>query len=324
MLEKTYNRFKGIVASKQIFIITSSAQLKDIKKQLPQVPLKNFILEPEPRGTAAAIGLAAACLKGKNRQNVMVIVPADQHITSDKIFRTTVKRAVSLASSGNLITIGIKPTFAATGYGYLKFGERVKSASTYGYKVEKFIEKPSLAKAKRFLSSGSYYFNCGMFVWRQDIFLDEIKTHMPSLAKTLKISGEKVFSREKKIKSISSNYKKLKPISIDYGLMQKTKKILAIKAGFGWSDLGSLKSLEEIGLKKQKSNIIINALSVSDNTDSCIIYGEKNHLIATIGVSGLIIIQTPDATLVAKKEEAQKIKKIVDRLTGSKQLTKYA
>ena len=325
MLKMTYNRFKKITKNENIYIITSLDQVNLIKKQLPYLKSENLVIEPEPKGTAAAIGLAAVKMKTISPQGIMVVVPADQHIQGEDEFRKVIIKAINAAKLEDvLITIGVKPSFASTGYGYLEFGKRTKIGGGFFYNVDKFTEKPSKKTASRYIKSKKYYFNSGMFIWKTSTYLEELKIYMPKLYKILIdiAKKEKKFNSKKEGNKISSIYKKIKSTSVDYGLMQKTDNIKAEKATFKWSDLGSLRSLEEIILKV-KGNTITNALNIAKDTKNCIIYGKKNHLIATIGISNLIIIQTPDVTLVANKDNAQKVKNMVNKISRNKNTKKF-
>lgn len=325
MLQKTHKRLKEFISPDRTYIITPNSQLKAIKKQLPEFKRSNFIIEPEARGTAAAIGLAAISVRYKNPKGIMVIVPADQYIEGINKFKKTLNNAVSAAIlKDKLITIGIKPTFASSGYGYLKFGKSEKFNFGSVNKIEKFIEKPSKERALKFIKSEKYYFNSGVFIWRIDRFLKEIELHMPDLYRGL-LCIERVCKKSKrdKIKAISPIYKRIKPDTIDYGLMQKTDNIMGIKADFKWTDAGSLRNLEEIYPKKSKSNIVINTLHIKKDTQDCIVCGQRDHLIATLGLKDIIIVQTPDVTLVARKEDSQKIKELVDKISKNKKLKKF-
>jgi mannose-1-phosphate guanylyltransferase len=324
MLQLTYSRCLSLTEAKNIYIVTSKGQGKDIKKQLPEIKTPNIIIEPKARGTAAAIALSAAKARQLSKNALMAVIPADQYIYHEKKFVQTIKDALNSAlQSENLITLGIKPTFAATGYGYLKFSKKTLPKLKNTYKIEKFIEKPAAAMAKKYIKSNSYYFNSGMFIWRADVFMDELKKYMPghhqAALKYLEAKNNKA-----KLTKAASFYKKLPTTSVDYGLMQKSKLILALKACFGWSDLGSPKSLEEIDIKKTKGNIIINAKHLSLNSKNCIIYGSKDKLIATLGLEDIIIIETADALLVSKKNNLQDVRKLVAKINCSKKMKKFA
>jgi mannose-1-phosphate guanylyltransferase len=322
MLQLTYNRFSKITDKKNIFIVTCRSQLKDINKQLPRLSKKNIVIEPEARGTASAITLAAAEAKKISPDSIMAVIPADQYIFREKTFKKDINKAIGLAANNeSLITIGIKPHFASTGYGYIEFGKALNK--TGGFKVRSFKEKPSLQLAKRYLKTAGYYFNSGMFIWQTDFFLSELSKYMPlhyrAAQKYIKAKSDAA-----KKKKADSFYKKLDTKSIDYGLLQKSDKIMAIKAAFGWSDLGSPKSLEEIDIRKTGGNIILNAEHIGLKTKDCIIYSDNKGLIATLGLDNVVIIQSGDATLIAKKDNLQDVKKLVNQLKTSKKHKRFS
>ena len=323
MLQITYKRCSLFTDKKNIFIVTSKDQDKDIKKQIPTIKHSNILIEPQARGTTAAIALSAAKAKLQSNESVMVVIPADQYIYHERKFVKNIKSAILEAGkSHQLATIGIKPTFAATGYGYMKFSRSKKDAHNKSYKIDKFIEKPTLSKAKRYIKSPDYYFNSGIFIWQTEVFLNELKKFMPQHYKA-SLNYINANKSKAKIRLADNFYKKLATTSIDYGLMQKTNKIIGVIADFGWSDLGSLKSFEEIDLKHINGNIVINTLHLGNETENSIIYGQSDKLIATLGIDNIIIIQTDDATLIAKKDNIQNVRKLVTRMSKDKKLKRY-
>lgn len=331
MLQLNYSRFKKMAPEKNIYIITCSSQVRDIKKQLPGIRPANIITEPEPKGTAAAIALGAAYAAKSSPEGTMIIVPADQHVKQENKFYRALKLAIKAANArGALVTLGVKPNFPATGYGYLEYGARINLKPGSAYKVRRFIEKPDIKRARRFYNSGRHYFNIGMFIWRTDVFLNELKEYKPDIYKIIKPPGRNkgIFtasSLDKYIRSaeFKNLYGRIKPISVDYALMQKSKNILSVKADFDWSDVGSLASLEEIGLTKKSGNTIINALAKLHDVSGSIVYGQKGHLVAAVGLNDIIIVQTADVTLVISKKEAQKVRDMVADLKKDRRLSKY-
>jgi len=323
MLQMTFDRARRLIQDADIYVITSSDQVGFIKKQLPEIKSDNFIIEPQAKGTAAAIGLGAIRLNKKNPEGIMIVMPADQYIEGNEQFKETIKLAQDAArEKDSLITIGIKPTFASCGYGYLKLGKRCRVNNRYVYEVDRFTEKPSVRCAQNYIKSKRYYFNSGTFIWKVSVFLDELKLYMPGLFQKLKAIEKKEYkiNTQDKAKRIAHIYNKIKPVSVDYGLMQKTDNIKAVRAKFRWSDLGSLRSFEEINKRRYETNRVINTLAISKDTKNCVIYGMPNHLVSTLGVSNLIIIHTPDVTLVADKDSIQKVKDIVDEISKKKEL----
>ncbi|MDH5175000.1 MAG: mannose-1-phosphate guanylyltransferase, partial [Elusimicrobiota bacterium] len=225
LLQETVERIQPLIPPRDILVVTRRPLARAVERQLPQVPRKNIISEPAGRNTAPCIGLAAKMIKG---DAVMVVLPADHIIVPRGKFMDTLKRAVTLAGeTEDLITIGIKPTYAATGYGYIEVGNKEKQG-VFG--VKRFAEKPDRKKAERFLKTGRFFWNSGIFVWKKSVILEAMRKYMPSLYRKLQMVSSK---------NIGKLYPKLPDISIDYGIMEKANNSLVIPADFSWEDLGS-------------------------------------------------------------------------------------
>ncbi len=307
LLRETVERIQPLIPPRDILVVTRRSLARAIVRQLPQVPGRNIISEPVGRNTAPCIGLATKMIK---EDAVMVVLPADHIIKPRGKFLDTLKRAVSLArETENLITIGIKPTYPATGYGYIEAGKREKRQV---FKVKRFVEKPDKKKAERFLKSGRFSWNSGMFVWKKSVVLEAMSKYMPSLYRGL----QRISS-----KNINRLYPKLPSISIDYGIMEKARNSLVIPADFCWEDLGSWESLEEFLFRDTKKNAITGRVLLMD-TQNCTVVNKKG-LLSTIGVSDLIIVSTGDVTLVFPKGKGQQVKKLVEKLRKDPKLRKY-
>jgi len=296
MIEETVRRLTGLIQRKNILIVTTAEQVAVLKKKLKKVKGNvSFLIEPYPKDTAAAIALAAAHIKRKNPEAIMAVFPADHYIRGEKAFRATIRKAMEAALGNSLATLGIRPTAPRTGYGYIK----ARRCGSY-YKVDKFIEKPDKKTAERFFKDRRYFWNSGIFVWKVGTILDSLKEYMPGLYRIVTRGGG----------NLKREYKKLKKISIDYGVMEKAKNRVMIPAKFTWSDLGSWLSLDEI-YKKDSSKNANSGLVVNHNTKDSVIVGPSNYLIAASGVRNLVIVHTKDATLVADKTRPQDIKRLV-------------
>ncbi|MFB0561912.1 MAG: mannose-1-phosphate guanylyltransferase, partial [Candidatus Lokiarchaeia archaeon] len=242
LLQETVERIQPLIPPRDILVVTRRPLARSVERQLPQVPRRNIISEPVGRNTAPCIGLAAKMIK---EDAVMVVLPADHIVSHRGKFLDTLKKAVTLArETQNLITIGIKPTYAATGYGYIEVGVREKQRSTRGrrqvFKVKRFVEKPNKKRAEKFLKTGRFFWNSGMFVWKKSVVLEAIRKYLPSLYHRLEMISSK---------NISKLYPGLPNISIDYGIMEKAKNSLVIPADFFWEDLGSWESLDKFLLR---------------------------------------------------------------------------
>lgn len=308
IIEQTVARVQGLIPSRNILIVTTKGQIALVRKKLKGTGARNFLIEPGPRDTAAAIGLAAAYIRKREPKATMVVLPADHYIKDKKGFQSTVKKAIKVADKEHLVTIGIKPTYPATGYGYIRVqGPGSRGQGRKFYKVEKFVEKPDKVTAQKFLRSKRYFWNSGMFIWKVDTILDSIKNHMPQLYEVLIRSGK--------------DYKKLEKISIDYGIMEKSRSKAMVRAEFDWIDLGSWISLAKI-CKKDKSGNVSKGCSINCDTKGSVIISSKKHLVAATGVKNLVIVHTKDATLVADKNKSQDIKRLV-ALIRKKGLKRY-
>ncbi len=309
LLQNTVRRLEGLIKPKQIFFITNQVYFFELKKQIEKfhIPDENIILEPQGKNTAPAIGLCARLIGEKNKDAVLAVFPADHYIKNIRKFQGCVSRALKCAGSDFLVTIGIKPNKPATGYGYIKIKSKVKSKkSKLNYlEVDKFLEKPSLDKAKEYIRSRDYFWNSGMFIWKVSVFREELAKYMPELYSQLRSIQTK--------DDIEKVWDKIKPISVDYGIMEHSKKIALVPADFYWSDLGSWDVLDELQ-RKDKSGNALPGNSLDCGSQGLSAFSRGDRLIATIGLKNLIIADTPDALLVCDKQKTQEVKKIVEKL----------
>ncbi|MCD5390781.1 NTP transferase domain-containing protein [candidate division NPL-UPA2 bacterium] len=333
MIQETVDRIKPLISQENIYIVTGENLVREVKRQLPSVPLKNIIPEPMGRNTAACIGLAAIRIEKQSPEAVMVVLTADHLIKERERFLEIIKGGAELAeASGNLVTLGIKCTRPDTGYGYIKVKSKkskvknkkikikIKNETIEAYEVEKFVEKPDEETARRFLSSGNYYWNSGMFIWTVSSILEAIREHIPKLSEGLKTIKRSLDTPEE-AGVIREVYQNLEPISIDYGVMEKAENVAVVKADITWDDVGSWLAMERIYPKDENGNVILGKFEGMDSTN-CIIVSD-DHLVAGIGVSDLIVVTTPQATLICPKERAQDVKKMVKKLGASKEKEKY-
>lgn len=309
LLQNTIRRLSGLVSAKRIYIITNKCYFYELKKQVEKfrIPDSNILLEPQGKNTAPAIGVSARLIGQHNKEATLIVLPADHYINDIARFKFTLCQAIECAQDNFLVTLGIKPTKPSTGYGYIKISSRstVHSPQLGCYKVEKFLEKPGLKKARKYASSKGYFWNSGMFVWKISVFMDEVRQHLPDLYYHLSL----VHSQDDIVKI----WPYLKPISVDYGIMEHSKRIALIPADFVWSDLGSWDALAEL-LPKDKKGNVIQADSLDCDSEGICAFTRSNRLIATVGLKDLIIADTPDALLVCNKHKAQEVKSIVEQL----------
>lgn len=315
LVENTLDRITPFVPKERILIVTTKNQTRQMRQKLPLLNKKNFFVEPFGKNTALCIGVAAAILKDINPDSIMLVLPIDHYIIQTEKFIKAISNAVQIASKTNfLITLGIKTTSAATGLGYIKTRGKRLITEKRGriYKVERFIEKPDLRNARIFLKDKRYFWNSGIFVWKSEAILEEIKSLQPRLYSGI-LDIQKALRNGGSQARIARIYAAQKDISIDYAIMEKSDKVLMQEADFRWVDLGAWSSMTEVCGKDIDKNVIC-AFHKGIDSQENIIIGQPNHLLATVGVSNLIIVQTKDATLVCSRERAEDIKRLVRML----------
>jgi mannose-1-phosphate guanylyltransferase/mannose-6-phosphate isomerase len=330
LLRQTIKRINGFVPPENIWIVTTEEMAQDLRFHIetlgPFTKRIQFIQEPVGRNTAPAIGLAAIYLNYHSPESVMIVMPSDHAIPDTEKFFDDLGLAIQGARGNDLVTFGIKPSRPETGYGYIKVDQSLKTELRGLHKVEGFFEKPDLQTAQRYLSDGSYFWNSGIFIWKTSKILSEIQIHLPSLYNTLKEIESLLFAPDKPHKlnqpSIPQSaipnpqwatlYANLESVSIDYGIMERSRNTLMVPATFQWSDLGSWSALDEMVEKDSAGNILKGNTIDLESHNSIIFSGER--LIATIGLKDMVVVDTPDATLVTPKEKVQEVRKIVERL----------
>ncbi len=322
MIYETVKRISPLVKSRNILIIARKGLGPRIENEIPKIPTKNIVFEPFGRDTAAAVGLGAILVENENPDSVMVVLPADHVIGEPRKFLKILKVAIKTAQdTDSLVTMGIMPTRPETGYGYIEMGLRF---TVYGlrlvHRVRRFTEKPDRKKALKFMKSGKYLWNSGMFIWRTSVILEAMRKYMPKLYRGL-LEIQKALGTSKEKKVIERVYKKLDKVSIDYGIMEKAKNTLVVKADYLWDDVGNWQALERILPKDKEGNITKGEVSSLDTRDSIILCGKG--MVGTIGIKDLIIISTEDATLICPKDRAQEVKELVHKLGKNPKLKKY-
>ena len=322
LIRQTIKRINGFVSPENIWIVTTEDKAQDIKFHVDSLgPLAKkiqFIKEPLGRNTAPAIGLAAIHLSRFSPQSIMIVMPSDHAIPDREKFLRDLRLAIEGAKEDYLVTFGVKPNRPETGYGYIKIDNDPRVKLNGLHKVECFAEKPTIEKAKTYLSDGNYFWNSGIFVWKTSRILSEIEKHLPSLYQTLKEIESLLFITDKPNKSdkrsalCALRYASLESISIDYGIMERSLDVLMVPATFRWSDLGSWTALDEVIEKDDSGNILKGNTIDIGSQNSIVFSGER--LVATIGLKDMVVVDTPDATLVTTKDRVQEVRKIVDTL----------
>ncbi|MGH7164561.1 MAG: mannose-1-phosphate guanylyltransferase/mannose-6-phosphate isomerase [Nitrospiraceae bacterium] len=317
LIQQTMRRVLRCVPPDRVFISTTPVQADSIRFQLGEWKdaLKdNFVIEPEARNTAPAIALAATELLRRDPHAVMLVLPADHVIKDHARFQAAVRLGAELACAGHLVTFGIKPTRPETGYGYIQPNLRVRLGGNSGLKghpVARFVEKPDTATAARYLKSGNYFWNSGIFVWRARDIMEEVARHQPALARAMRSIAARAASGALDGR-LAQVYRRLTPVSIDNGVMERSSRAAMIPVDFSWSDVGNWSSLEEVAPRNGAGNVVSGKVVDLDSRDS-ILYADR-RLVATIGLSDMVVVDTPDATLVCPKARSQDVKKVVEIL----------
>ena len=329
-LQQTFERVKALVPAKNIFIITNESQAAAIRKQLPRVPKDNVIAEPCGRDTCPAITLAAALVGARSTTGVMAVLPSDHVISAkgEKKFQRILEDSFDLASHGQaIITIGIQPTSPETGYGYIHAGDALpavpgrKPYKTIFHRAEKFVEKPHFDKAVRLVNSGDYRWNAGMFLFSFTTIIESLLKHQ----KPLHDACEKWFhiadNPAKLKRALKKDYPELKKTSFDFGVMEHAQNVIVADGDFDWDDLGALPALAR-HLKADPEGNCANADFIHVDAARNVIFdtrpAKQRTPIAVVGLRDCVIIQTADATLVARKRDAQKVRELVNKLAESK------
>jgi mannose-1-phosphate guanylyltransferase len=320
MFQVSVDRLEGLFPPERICVVTIEEQARKLRALCPEIPSDNFILEPEPKNTASVVGLAAVALQKRNPNAVMAILTADHYIGNVAQFHRLLRNAYQVAGQEFLVTLGIQPTFPSTGYGYIQIGGKVSEIDGISaHNVLKFLEKPNPDLAQQLYESGNFAWNSGMFVWKADQIIVELARQMPDLYAGLQLISRSWSTPERET-IIRSVWSDLRPISIDYGVMEGAENVAVIPAkDLGWSDVGSWESLYEVLTPNEEGNIIHNAEHMGLDSYNLLVFGDDSkRLVVTIGVQDLVIVDTGDVLMICKRENSQRVRQIVQQLHESK------
>ena len=324
MIQKTMERLQPLCSEKDFWVITNEFVSPEIQRQLPQVPERQIVIEPEPRNTAPAIGLAAFLLERLSPDAIIGMFPADHVIGDEKKFRKVLQRAVELAAKeDHIVVMGVQPARAETGYGYIETGDKIESEL---FHVKRFTEKPNQQRAEEFLNAGNYYWNSGIFVWSARTLTRALREHLsetaPFLDEIAAAWNTKDFG-----KKFAQLYPKCENISIDYAVLEPrsakgehSSNLFCLRADFGWNDLGSWAALYEhhaVHYKDEAKNVIEGKDAYAANATGNYIYA-PDKFVAAVGVHNLVVVETDDAILVTTREHSQDVGKIVKYLNDKK------
>ena len=319
LLQDTIERFATFTKQENIYIVSSATQAKVLEKQTPMLPKENLIYEPIGRNTLPCIGLAAMYAERENPDGVMVVSPSDHLITNNTLFESTVLAAAKIANERDgIVTLGITPTYPATGYGYVQTAEDITgNEKIKQFKVERFVEKPDEATATNYLKQGGFYWNSGLFVFKVSVFLKAVEEFAPELYADLrKIQAD--FGNPSYPETLDTIYRAVESISVDYGIMEHAKNIFLVEGNFDWNDLGSWESVYQTDKKDENGNAGMGEAIFLDSKNSYV--STDDGLVAVVGLDDVIVVRDGNTTLVCKRDNAEDIKKIVEELKAKNKL----
>jgi mannose-1-phosphate guanylyltransferase len=317
LLVATVARLPPLARIQSTYVVCGPNHAAAVRRMLPQLPRENLLVEPCPRNTAPCVGLAALHVRRRDPRGVMAMLPADHHVARPAAFRQALAAGARLAAGGAIATIGIRPDRPETGYGYLKVGARLRAtgkgrSAFQPARVERFVEKPDLVTASRYLAEGGYLWNSGIFLFRADVILEEIRGAMPVLREQLDVIDASI-GTPRYARTLRRVFPAAPSVSIDYGVMEKSQRIAVVPADFGWSDVGSFAALAEVRGLDDLGNVKQGEVVVVDGHDN-VVLAHGSRPVAVVGVDGVVVVDAGDAVLVVKKDKAQDVRKAVEEM----------
>lgn len=313
LLQQTVERLKPLAGPERVLVVTGLGHAQGVREQLPALPAGQVLAEPLARNTAAAAGLAAAWVARRDPGAVCLVLPADHLITDEALFIATLERALAVARAEDvLVTLGLTPRYAATGFGYIETGQVLDQTPPQVRRVAAFHEKPDLATAQEYLGSGRHLWNSGMFAWRAEVLLAEIGRHLPQLAAGLDELAPHLGAPGQD-QALAAIYPKLPSISVDHGVLEKSASLRVVKADFGWSDLGSWEAVADLWPADPAANVCQDGRLLAIESQGNVV-AAGGRLTALLGVSGLVAVVTDDVLLILPKDRCQDVRQVIDRL----------
>jgi mannose-1-phosphate guanylyltransferase len=315
LIQQTVDRLKPVLAPERIWVLTNDHLRDEIIKQLPEVPKKQILAEPAQRNTAPCIGLAAHILQSIDKDSVMGVFPADHMISKPARYLRLVRPALKAAERGSIAVLGIQPRWAETGYGYIEFGKGVQAGSIDPVPVKSFREKPDAATAKRFVAAKKFYWNAGMFFWRTDVYLEALRHFLPKTSTLL--AALPAFSHRQFTSRVAETFPLCENVSVDYAVMEKAPNVVGLAADdIGWNDVGSWNAVYELLARDADGNASVTESLIQASSGNYI--DARGKLVALLGVKDLIVVDTPDALLIADRNRAQQVGDLVKALEKRK------
>ena len=318
MLQRTVSRLGNLVPPDRVLVLTNARLAKQVSEQLPQLPPYAVLAEPCKRDTAPCIGLAAFHLVRRDAAATMAVMPSDHVIETDDAFQRALQEAAALIEQQpqRIVTFGIRPTYPAESFGYIERGEPLSGTKSIGtskvYRVSRFREKPKAEQAREFVAAGNYYWNSGIFVWKAQTILDALATHEPEMHKRLSAIASAIGTDEY-ASTLEREFAAIQGKSIDYAVMEHATDVLVIEAPFAWDDVGSWQAIARLNPADEHGNTI-QARHLGVKTTGTLVRSHDDHLIVTLGIDDCIIVRTPDATLIARKQDEESIRQVVKQL----------
>jgi mannose-1-phosphate guanylyltransferase len=315
LIQDTVERLQPLIPAERIWILTNEHLREEIVRQLPGVPEQQILAEPAQRNTAPAIGLAAHILRSIDPDAVLGVFPADHYIARPAEYRELLIPAFEAAEEGKLVVLGIAPRWPETGYGYIEFPKGTRPGTLQPVPVLRFREKPDLETARDFVAAGNFYWNAGMFFWRCDVLLDSLRTHLPETASV--IEGLPAFRSDRFMSALAASYREAQNISVDFAVLEKASNVVGLAAGeIAWNDVGSWNAVYELLDRDSEGNVSRGSTLLKDANGN---YVESDgRLVAMLGVHNLVVVDTPDALLIADRARAQEVGDLVKMLEGER------
>jgi len=316
LIQATVDRLKPVIPPERLWVLTNSYLQDEIARQLPELPRRQILSEPEQRNTAPAIGLAAHIFHSLDPDAVMGVFPSDHIVARPALYRPLVRSALRAAARDHIVVLGIQPRWPETGYGYLEF-PRGSSPSRTAVPIRRFREKPDAATARKYVAAGHFYWNAGMFFWRARRLLDELRQHLPKTATLL--GSLPPFGHREFNASLEQVFPRCENISIDYAVLERAGDVMGIACGdIGWNDVGSWNAVYEI-LPQDKDGNVVDREGICEESRGNFV-DARGKMVALLGVSNLVVVDTPDALLIADRKRAQQVGEIVKILEKRKRL----
>jgi mannose-1-phosphate guanylyltransferase len=309
LIVETVDRLKGLATPARTYVVCGPVHARAVRRLLPRLPAGNVVVEPIARNTAPAIGLATLHVQARDPEGVLAVLPSDHHVADVPAFQSVLRRAADVAQSGALVTIGIKPTRPETGYGYVQIGQPIGGGAS---RVRAFVEKPDAPTAERYLASGEYLWNGGIFVFTARAMREAISRHLPELGAVLDRIAPTLGTR-RYAAALRKHFPTAPSVSIDYGVMEKASDIAVVPADVGWSDVGSFAALPEVRPADPEGNVVVGRGAILVDSAGCVVVGSGRPL-GLVGLRDLVVVDAGDAVLVVPRDRSQDVRAVVQAL----------